>query len=106
MQVPPVQYGGRRHGEQRGTGSKSDAVATEAAGGSGCGASREKLHVAPGQAEMFNEAETNVELNEVLGVEVSLKATPQREDKAATVIKAGRKAIAAHLPRAAEDPSI
>ena len=81
-------------------------MATEAAGGSGCGASREKLRVAPGQAEMFNEAETNVELNEVLGVEVSLKATPQREDKAATVIKAGRKAIAAHLPRAAEDPSI
>jgi hypothetical protein len=38
-------------------------------------------------------------LNEVLGVEVNLKATPQREDKPGTGAKAGRKAIAAHLPR-------
>jgi transposase len=63
------------------------------------GASREKLHVAPGQTELFNEAETIAELNEVLGAEVSLKATPQREEKPATGVKAGRKAIAAHLPR-------
>jgi transposase len=63
------------------------------------GASREKLSVAPGQSELFNEAETSVELNEVLGVEVNLKATPQREDKPSTGAKAGRKAIAAHLPR-------
>ncbi len=64
------------------------------------GASREKLHVAPGQTELFNEAETIVELNEVLGAEVSLKATPQREDKPGGT-KPGRKAIAAHLPRVA-----
>jgi transposase len=63
------------------------------------GASREKLTVAPGQSELFNEAETIAELNEVLGAEVNLKATPQREDKPATGVKPGRKAIAAHLPR-------
>jgi hypothetical protein len=63
------------------------------------GSSREKLHVAPGQSELFNEAETVAELNEVLGTEVNLKATPQRADKAAAGTKAGRKAIAAHLPR-------
>jgi len=63
------------------------------------GSSREKLHVAPGQAELFNEAETVAELNEVLGTEVSLKATPQRVDKATAGTKAGRKAIASHLPR-------
>src|ERR1700676_1947046 len=63
------------------------------------GASREKLHVAPGQTELFNEAETIAELNEVLGAEVNLKATPQREDKPGTGTKAGRKAIAAHLLR-------
>jgi transposase len=63
------------------------------------GASREKLHVAPGQTELFNEAETIVELNEVLGAEVPLKATPQRESKTTHGLKAGRKAIAAHLPR-------
>ena len=63
------------------------------------GASREKLTVAPGQSELFNEAETIAELNEVLGTEVNLKATPQREDKPSSGAKAGRKAIAAHLPR-------
>src|ERR1700733_9650209 len=63
------------------------------------GASREKLHGAPGQSELFNEAETIAELNEVLGAEVNLKATPLREDKPSTGVKAGRKAIAAHLPR-------
>ena len=51
------------------------------------GASREKLHVAPGQSELFNEAETIAELNEVLGTEVNLKATPQREDKPTSVPK-------------------
>src|ERR1700726_1987428 len=40
------------------------------------GASREKLTVAPGQSELFNEAETIAELNEVLGTEVHLKAPP------------------------------
>src|SRR3984885_15294709 len=63
------------------------------------GASREKLTVAPGQSELFNEAETIAELNEVIGVEVNLKATPQREDKSTTGVKPGRKALAAHLPR-------
>jgi transposase len=62
------------------------------------GASREKLQIAPGQAELFNEAEALAELQAVTGVEVELKATPLRE---LTVAKntAGRKAIAAHLPR-------
>src|SRR6202522_149976 len=64
------------------------------------GSSREKLTVAPGQTELFNEAETIVELNEVLGTEVNLKATPQREDKTGGT-KPGRKAIDAHLPRVA-----
>src|SRR5271167_3422446 len=63
------------------------------------GASREKLHVAPGQSELFNEAETILELNEVLGAEVNLKATPEREGKSSGTKKPGRKAIAAHLPR-------
>jgi len=63
------------------------------------GASREKLHVAPGQSELFNEAETILELNEVLGAEVNLKATPERESKSSGTKKPGRKAIAAHLPR-------
>jgi transposase len=63
------------------------------------GASREKLSVAPGQSELFNEAETIAELNGALGAEVNLKATPQREDKPTTGAKAGRKAIAAHLVR-------
>jgi transposase len=34
-----------------------------------------------------------------VGAEVELKATPQREDKARSVLKAGRKAIASHLRR-------
>jgi transposase len=62
------------------------------------GASREKLTVSPGQSELFNEAEAIVELHEVLGAEVDLKATPLRETKPASS-KPGRKAIAAHLPR-------
>lgn len=64
------------------------------------GASREKLHVAPGQSELFNEAEALAELQAVIGIEVELKATPLREVTAAAN-KAGRKAIAAHLPRVA-----
>jgi transposase len=63
------------------------------------GSSREKLHVAPGQTELFNEAEAVVELTEALGAEVNLKATPQREEKSNAATKAGRKAIAAHLAR-------
>jgi transposase len=63
------------------------------------GASREKLNVAPGQGGLFNEAETVVELAEVLGAEVELQATPQREDQQRSGTKPGRKAIAGHLPR-------
>lgn len=63
------------------------------------GASREKLTVAPGQSELFNEAETIAELNEVLGAEIPLKATPERQDKSGLKPKPGRKAIAAHLAR-------
>ena len=63
------------------------------------GASREKLNAAPGQGGLFNEAETIMELSEVLGAEVALQATPQREDKRPSATKPGRKALAAHLPR-------
>ena len=63
------------------------------------GASREKLGVAPGQGGLFNEAEATIELTEAVGAEVELKATPQREDKKRSPVKAGRKAIASHLPR-------
>lgn len=62
------------------------------------GASREKLQIAPGQAELFNEAEAFVELQSVIGAEVELKATPLREVKPAKNT-AVRKAIAAHLLR-------
>ena len=53
------------------------------------GTSREKLTVAPGQSDLFNEAETLVELSEVLGTDIPLKATPQRVQKSGTG-KAGR----------------
>ena len=62
------------------------------------GASREKLQVAPGQSELFNEAEAVVELHEALGTPIELKATPHRDSKPARG-KPGRKALAAHLPR-------
>ena len=62
------------------------------------GASREKLQVAPGQTELFNEVEALIELHEVLGTPIELKATPYRESKGSPG-KPGRKAIAAHLPR-------
>jgi transposase len=63
------------------------------------GASREKLLDVPGQSVLFNEAEVSVELAEVLGSEVALTATPLRENKPASVTKAGRRALASHLPR-------
>jgi len=63
------------------------------------GASREKLGVAPGQGGLFNEAEATLEITEAVGAEVELKATPQREDMPRSALKAGRKAIASHLPR-------
>ena len=63
------------------------------------GASREKLGEAPGQGGLFNEAEATLEITEAVGAEVELKATPQREDRKRSSDKAGRKAIASHLPR-------
>lgn len=62
------------------------------------GASREKLGQAPGQRGLFNEVEATLELTEVVGVEPALTATPLREARASDR-KAGRKALAAHLPR-------
>ena len=62
------------------------------------GASREKLGQAPGQRGLFNEAEATLELTEAVGVEPTLTATPLRETRTSDT-KAGRKALAAHLPR-------
>ena len=66
------------------------------------GSSREKLHVAPGQTELFNEVETIAELNEVAWH----RGTPQVQRRSAKInpggcAKPGRKAIPAHLPRVA-----
>lgn len=63
------------------------------------GASREQLATAPGQRGLFNEVEALAELAEVSGVEPPLTATPLREVKPAASVKAGRRALAAHLPR-------
>ena len=63
------------------------------------GASREKLIAVPGQSLLFNEAEVSVELAAALGSEVALTATPLREDKPASTLKPGRRALASHLPR-------
>lgn len=62
------------------------------------GASREKLGQAPGQRGLFNEAEATIELSEAVGIEPALTATPLRETRASAT-KAGRKALASHLPR-------
>lgn len=63
------------------------------------GASREQLGAAPGQRGLFNEVEVLAELAEVTGVEPPLTATPLREVKPASSVKAGRRALASHLPR-------
>ncbi|HEY4367754.1 MAG TPA: IS66 family transposase [Steroidobacteraceae bacterium] len=62
------------------------------------GASREKLGQAPAQRGLFNEVEATIELTEMVGVEPPLSATPLRETRSSD-IKAGRKALAMHLPR-------
>lgn len=62
------------------------------------GPSRERLSVAAGQNELFNEAEVILELCEATGVEPELKATPLREAKVSKG-KPGRTKLAAHLPR-------
>jgi transposase len=62
------------------------------------GPSRERLSVAAGQAELFNEIEATLELTEAVGVEPELKATPLREEKPSAG-KPGRAKLASHLPR-------
>ena len=62
------------------------------------GPSRERLSVAAGQAELFNEIEATLELTEAVGIEPELKATPLREEKPSAG-KPGRSKLAAHLPR-------
>ena len=62
------------------------------------GPSRERLSVAAGQAELFNEIEATLEVTEAIGVEPELKATPLREEKPAGG-KPGRTKLASHLPR-------
>jgi transposase len=62
------------------------------------GASREKLGTAPGQRSLFNEVEATIELTEAVGIEPALTATPLRETRTGDA-QAGRKALAAHLPR-------
>jgi transposase len=62
------------------------------------GPSRERLSVAAGQVELFNEIEATLELTEAVGVEPELKATPLREEKPSAG-KPGRAKLASHLPR-------
>ena len=62
------------------------------------GPSRERLSVAAGQAELFNEIEATLELTEAVGIEPDLKATPLREEKPSAG-KPGRTKLASHLPR-------
>jgi transposase len=62
------------------------------------GPSRERLSVAAGQAELFNEIEATLELTEAVGSEPELKATPLRDEKRAAG-KPGRTRLASHLPR-------
>jgi transposase len=62
------------------------------------GPSRERLSVAAGQVELFNEIEATLEVAEAVGVEPELKATPLRDEKRGAG-KPGRTRLAAHLPR-------
>lgn len=62
------------------------------------GPSRERLSVAAGQAELFNEIEATLDITESVNIEPELKATPVREEKSSTG-KPGRARLAAHLPR-------
>ena len=62
------------------------------------GPSRERLSVAAGQSELFNEIEATLELSEAVGVEPQLKATPLREEQH-RIGKPGRAKLASHLPR-------
>jgi len=62
------------------------------------GPSRERLSVAAGQAELFNEIEATIDITEAVGIEPELAATPLREEKPSTG-KPGRSKLASHLPR-------
>jgi transposase len=62
------------------------------------GPSRERLSVAAGQVELFNEIEATLDITEAVGVEPELKATPMREEKPSAG-KPGRAKLASHLPR-------
>ena len=62
------------------------------------GPSRERLSVAAGQVELFNEIEATLEVTEAVGIEPELNATPLREEKPAGG-KPGRTKLASHLPR-------
>ncbi len=62
------------------------------------GPSRERLSVAAGQAELFNEIEATLDITEAIGIEPELAATPLREETPSTG-KPGRSKLAAHLPR-------
>jgi len=62
------------------------------------GPSRERLSVAAGQVELFNEIEATLDITDAVGMEPELKATPLREDKSAGG-KPGRTKLASHLPR-------
>jgi transposase len=62
------------------------------------GASREKLGESPGQRSLFNEVEVLMDTAKAVDFEPDLTATPLRES-APSKGKAGRKALAAHLPR-------
>lgn len=62
------------------------------------GPSRERLSVAAGQVELFNEIEATLDITEAVGVEPEIKATPLREEKPAGG-KPGRTKLASHLPR-------
>jgi len=62
------------------------------------GSSRERLSIAAGQGELFNEIEATLDIVETVGVVHELKATPLREEPR-TAGKPGRAKLAAHLPR-------
>jgi transposase len=62
------------------------------------GPSRERLSVAAGQVELFNEIEATLDITEAVGIEPELKATPLRDEKHPGG-KPGRAKLAAHLPR-------
>jgi hypothetical protein len=61
------------------------------------GPSWERLSVAAGQVELFNEIEATLDITDAVGIEPELKATPLREEKLSAA-KPGRAKLASHLP--------